>query len=155
MHKRATRVSFVSCHTDSTTVLCTDSADLPLPRLAQPDALDACNNAPGNTESGSLEDETSAPSRFIESDLGAISSLVGLETLTSTQFHCGSSSLFLFEQLTALDRSAFRPTNASKIALYAVDVSRSMLFLSRLAFSKIASLPEHNLFLLIKVSWSQ
>lgn len=42
--------------------------------------------------------------RFSEADLDAISSLVGLDTITSTEVHCGSSSLYLFEQLTALDR---------------------------------------------------
>ena len=66
-----------------------------------PEELPALMN---KSDSGNSGDEASAPSRFTEADLEAISSLVGLETLTSTQQHCGSSSLFLFEQLTALDR---------------------------------------------------
>lgn len=44
-------------------------------------------------------------SRFSEADLDSITSLVGLETITSTEEHCGSRSLYMFEQLTALDRS--------------------------------------------------
>ena len=42
--------------------------------------------------------------RFTEGDLDVISKLVGLERLTSTETHCGSRSLYMFEQLTALDR---------------------------------------------------
>lgn len=53
--------------------------------------------------SGSGDDIPMHSTRFTEADLEAISSLVGLETLTSTQEHSGSSSLFMFEQLTALD----------------------------------------------------
>ena len=43
-------------------------------------------------------------SRFTEADLGIVSALVGLETISSTEEHCGSRSLYMFEQLTALDR---------------------------------------------------
>lgn len=42
--------------------------------------------------------------RFTEADLEVISRLVGLETITSRDPHCGSHSLYMFEQLTALDR---------------------------------------------------
>lgn len=55
-------------------------------------------------DSGSGDDSPAHSTRFTEADLQSISSLVGLETLTSTQEHCGSTSLFMFEQLTALDR---------------------------------------------------
>ena len=42
--------------------------------------------------------------RFTEGDLISVAQLVGLQTITSTQEHAGSRSLFLFEQLTRLDR---------------------------------------------------
>ena len=42
--------------------------------------------------------------RFTEADLELVSQLVGLQTISSVQEHCGSRSLFMFEQLTALDR---------------------------------------------------
>ena len=42
--------------------------------------------------------------RFTEGDLLSVAHLVGLQTITSTQEHAGSRSLFLFEQLTRLDR---------------------------------------------------
>lgn len=54
-------------------------------------------------DSGSGEESSANSTRFTEADLQSISYLVGLETLTSTQEHCGSTSLFMFEQLTALD----------------------------------------------------
>lgn len=70
-------------------------------RVDTPEEFPALLN---KSESGNSDGEVSASSRFTEADLEVISSLVGLETLTSTQQHCGSTSLFLFEQLTALDR---------------------------------------------------
>lgn len=62
-------------------------------------------NANAN-QRGSREAAAPSVSRFNEADLDLVASLVGLETLTSTEEHCGSRSLYMFEQLTALDRSA-------------------------------------------------
>lgn len=51
-------------------------------------------------------DETVGETRFTEADLACVAGLIGLQTITSTQEHQGSRRLFLFEQLTHLDRSA-------------------------------------------------
>ena len=82
---------------------CAGSSDASrLTRVDTPDEFPALLN---KSDSGNSEGEALASSsRFTEADLETISSLVGLETLMSTQQHCGSTSLFLFEQLTALDR---------------------------------------------------
>lgn len=70
----------------------------------QQDKCERSHTVSESTEDHSTDDGTQVKSRFSESDLQAITELVGLETLTSRSQHCGSSSLYLFEQLTALDR---------------------------------------------------
>jgi hypothetical protein len=42
--------------------------------------------------------------RFVESDLECVANLIGLQSITSVREHEGSRRLFLFEQLTHLDR---------------------------------------------------
>ena len=42
--------------------------------------------------------------RFTEADLESVAGLVGLQTINSAEPHLGSSKLYLFEQLTYLDR---------------------------------------------------
>lgn len=43
--------------------------------------------------------------RFVEQDLDCVAGLIGLQTIASVEEHEGSRQLFLFEQLTHLDRS--------------------------------------------------
>lgn len=95
-------------------------------------------------KSSSREDPVPAPSsRFSETDLDTISSLVGLETITSTQEHCGSHSLYLFEQLTALDRQG----------LCTRDLARASLVPLKLVTNRTCSLvPSFREFLRLKYS---
>ena len=57
-------------------------------------------------EAPAAEAEPSAVSdaRFVEEDLECVKGLIGLQTITSLQEYDGSKQLFLFEQLTHLDR---------------------------------------------------
>ena len=50
------------------------------------------------------EGSSNAEARFVEADLAAVAGLIGLQSITSTLEHAGSRRLFLFEQLTHLDR---------------------------------------------------
>ena len=48
--------------------------------------------------------EAVSEARFVEGDLESVVGLIGLQTITSEQEYDGSRKLFLFEQLTHLDR---------------------------------------------------
>ena len=50
------------------------------------------------------EVDAAAAARFVEEDLECVKGLIGLQTITSLQEYDGSKQLFLFEQLTHLDR---------------------------------------------------
>ena len=49
----------------------------------------------------------------MEQDLDCVAGLIGLQTIASVEEHEGSRQLFLFEQLTHLDRSAGVPLSSS------------------------------------------
>ena len=50
------------------------------------------------------EPDAASEARFVEEDLECVKNLIGLQTITSLQEYDGSKQLFLFEQLTHLDR---------------------------------------------------
>ena len=58
------------------------------------------NAAPAGCEAA----EAVSEARFVEGDLESVVGLIGLQTITSEQEYDGSRKLFLFEQLTHLDR---------------------------------------------------
>ncbi len=50
------------------------------------------------------EADALAEAKFVEEDLECVKGLIGLQTITSVHEYDGSKELFLFEQLTHLDR---------------------------------------------------
>jgi hypothetical protein len=66
--------------------------------LLQPNLL------PLDVAQADAEPEAGSEARFVEEDLDSVVGLIGLQTITSVQEYDGSKQLFLFEQLTRLDR---------------------------------------------------
>ena len=57
-----------------------------------------------DTPTAEPEPDAVSEARFVEEDLECVKGLIGLQTITSLQEYDGSKQLFLFEQLTHLDR---------------------------------------------------
>ena len=62
------------------------------------------NLLPVDTAQADAEPEAGSDARFVEEDLESVVGLIGLQTINSVQEYDGSKQLFLFEQLTRLDR---------------------------------------------------
>lgn len=60
--------------------------------------------------------------RFVEGDLECVANLIGLQSITSVHEHQGSRRLFLFEQLTHLDRCF--PSSTPLIMMLAINIYR-------------------------------
>lgn len=70
----------------------------------QPPAFSAASPAPKRNASTALPSSSPCEARFTEADLDSVAGLVGLQTIRSAEPFMGSSKLYLFEQLTYLDR---------------------------------------------------